>query len=206
MTNIGLALKRISDKSVPAHSVVNFNILPETYHPKRRPLSEIVFIPAVIAGIALVALGALAYISASSYTTELRNNLADITQTLKPSTAPAEEISTITQQISTLEDTAYAFTTTLNNMRSGRDEKYQDLAEVNSCLPLPLHNNLLSITHEGGSLTVSGSFTNKDTVLNYAEDLRASGRFALVVISDIHQGEPPQMAFTLTLTKATGSK
>ncbi|MEA3254170.1 MAG: pilus assembly protein PilM, partial [Chloroflexota bacterium] len=59
MINIGLAFKEVlgSRKEASAYLQVNFNALPQTYIPKRHPISDLLFIPITIAGIALVAFG-----------------------------------------------------------------------------------------------------------------------------------------------------
>jgi len=57
--------------------------------------------------------------------------------------------------------------------------------------------DLQSVNHVGDSLTVTGKGDNRDTVFRYARSLRASGRFALVVITQMTEGGD----FTLVLTK-----
>jgi len=208
MTNIGLVLKEIGDKGTTAYSLVNLNIFPEVYRPKPRPISEILFVPVIIAGIALIALGAFAFLNASEYTNELHAQWASISQTVTTmraqsvaqTKAQTEEISTLTEQVSTLEETADALDITINDFHVNRDTINRDLGAVNGSLPGAKEDKLLSITHSSSTLIVKGLFSDKGAVFGYAEDLRASGRFALVVITDIHQ-EEHQMGFTLTLTK-----
>lgn len=57
-TNTGLVFKETAEKAATAFSLVNLNIFPEIYRPKPRPVHEVLFIPVLIGGIALVALGA----------------------------------------------------------------------------------------------------------------------------------------------------
>jgi hypothetical protein len=57
--------------------------------------------------------------------------------------------------------------------------------------------NLGTVTHSGDTVNVTGSATGEDAVFRYAKDLRASGRFTLVVITRI-DGDGN---FTLRLTK-----
>jgi len=205
MTNIGLALKEVlvSKKEAAAYLLVNFNALPEVYRPKPRPISEILFIPVIIAGIALIALGGVANITTSAHTADLRANLANISQMVTSRraqfVAQSEEITALSEQVSSLEKTVAAFTITLDDFRTGRDEVNDDLSQINSCLPGAV--DLLSVTDDTKTLTVKGSADNEDAVFRYGEDLRATGRFVLVVITDIHMGEQ-RLGFTLTLTKA----
>ena len=204
MTNMGLALKEvpISGKGAITYSLVNFNALPEVYRPKPRPISEILFIPVIIAGIALVTLGAFVYMTTSAHTADLRANLANISQMVTARraqfVAQSEEITALNEQVSSLEKTAAAFTITLDDFRTGRDEVNDDLSQINSCLPGAV--DLLSVTDDTKTLTVKGLADDEDAVFRYAEDLRASGRFVLVVITDMHT-EEQRLGFTLMLTK-----
>jgi type IV pilus assembly protein PilM len=205
VTNIGLVLKEVSGKGDITYSRINFNALPEAYRPKPRPISEILFLPVLIAGIALIAWGAYANINAAAYTSVLRAEWAGISQLAvskqaqeqAQARAQAEEISALTEQVSLREETADAFTTTLRQFAARRDEVNGDLSQINM---LPGAVNLDNVSGSIGTITVNGWGDNEEAIFSYAEDLRASGRFALVVITDMHQGED-KMGFTLTLTK-----
>lgn len=200
ITNIGLALKEVlaSEKGALAYSLVNFNALPEAYLSKPRPISEILFVPVIIAGIALLTLGAYANITASALTTDLRANLAAINQIAISAQAQTKDIIALTEEASSLEATAAAFATMLEDFSAGRNEINGDLAMINKAFGQKALK--LDIDHRGDTITVKGLLDNKDAVFTCAEDLRATGRFALVVITDMHQ-EGQQIRFSLTLTK-----
>jgi Tfp pilus assembly protein PilN len=199
-TNIGLALKEVlaSEKGAIAYSLVNLNALPELYIPKPRPISEVLFIPTIIAGIALVALAAFFNITALAHTTALRSELAAINQMTVSRQVRVQDIMALTEEVSSLEETADVFTTTVRDLTAGRDEVNGDLSQINSCLPGAV--DLQDVSHSGDTLTVRGLADDEDTIFQYARDLRASGRFVLVVITDMHE-EERQTGFTLTLTK-----
>jgi len=206
MTNIGLALKKVlAKKEATAYSLVSFNALPEVYIPKPRPISEILFVPTIIAGIALVALAAYVNITISAYTSELRAEWANTNQMaiFKGAQARAQvstqvkEITTLKEQVSSLEETANAFVTTLGGFAAGRDEANGDLGQINK---LPATIDLLSVSDNTETITVEGFGDDEKAIFSYAKDLRTSGRFALVVIAGMHQ-EEQQIGFTLTLTK-----
>ena len=198
-TNIGLALKEVlaSEKGALAYSLVNFNALPEAYLPKPRSISEILFVPVIIAGIALLTLGAYANITASALTSALRSELAAINQLTISAQAQTEDIVALAEEASSLEATAATFATTLDNFSAGRDEVNGDLGQINEAFGQKTLK--LDVDHRGDTITVKG-LLDKDAVFTYAENLRATGRFALVVITDMHQ-EEQQIGFTLTLTK-----
>jgi len=199
ITNIGLALKEVlaSEKGATTYSLVNLNALPEVYRPKPRPLSELLFIPTIVVSIALVALGVFFNYTASTHTSDLRAELANINQIVASRQAQAKDIIALNTQVSSLEATANAFTTTLHDFAAGRGEINGDLGEISK---LPGGVDLHGVTAGGNSLTVSGSADDKSTIFNYAQGLRASGRFALVVITNM-QPKEQQIGFTLTLIK-----
>ena len=196
-TNVGLALKEVlpSEKGAIPYSLVNFNALPEAYRPKPRKLSEILFIPTIVGGLALVALGAFLNITTSMDNDDLRAQLAAINQMAISRHVTAEEIMALNQQVASVEATVSSFDTTLRQFSVERDEINGDLGQVNSSLPGTV--DLYRVEHKGDSLTVTGKGDNKDTVFSYAKSLRASGRFDLVVITEIDRAG----GFTLVLTK-----
>jgi hypothetical protein len=135
-TNIGLALKNVlsSERGAVSYSLVNFNALPEIYIPKSRPLSEILFVPTIVVGIALVALGVYFNINASAHTAALRAEMAAINQMAISQQARDKEISSLGKQVSSVEATAKAFTTTLGEFSAGRDKFNDDLSQINESL------------------------------------------------------------------------
>ena len=200
-TNIGLALKEVlaSEKGAIAYSLVNFNALPEMYIPRPRPVSEILFAPVITIGIALLALGAFANITTLNRVTDSRHNLATVQQMALSSHAQIEHITALIEEASSTKATADAFTATLNDIHVSRDEINGDLAQVNSCLSGAIKPPL-SVSADGEVLTVDGLADDADAVLHYARELRATGRFASVLIASMSQQEQ-QIKFTLELSK-----
>jgi type IV pilus assembly protein PilM len=201
MTNIGLALKELTPGKA-AISIIDFNILPRAYQPKARPVSEILFIPVIIAGIALVVFGVFFNSTASRHTDALRSELANINQMVISQQVQVKETLALNEEASSLEETVAAFTTTLDDFKTGRGEVNGDLAEINSCLLGGIKDSPLSISDDGDNIKVTGLASNENAVFSYAKDLRDSKRFVLVVISKMDKlKDKPGMGFTLTLTK-----
>jgi len=198
MTNIGLALKEIGDKGATAYSLVNLNVFPDVYRPKPRHLSEILFVPFVVAGIALVVLGFYAYSYTSNRTTELRIELANISEIVITKRTQIDDLTALAEQVSAAQETANAFAATLDSFRSGRDEIFRDLGEINK-LPGAIH--LRHVIDDTSTLTVNGLGDDEDAIFSYARNLRASGRFTMVVITDMRQKDY-QTEFTIILTKS----
>jgi type IV pilus assembly protein PilM len=203
VTNIGLALKEVlaSEKGAITYSLVNFNALPEVYIPKARSLSEVLFIPTIVVGIILVAFAAFFNITASAYTTALRNELASINQRIVSQQVRAQDIISLSQEVSSLGETADVFTNMLHGLTTGRDEVNGDLAKINEGLKIG-GINLESVTNDTKTITVEGLADREDAIFSYAKDLRASGRFVGVVITRIEETEEGRgLSFTLTLVK-----
>jgi type IV pilus assembly protein PilM len=203
VTNIGLALKEVlaSEKGAIAYSLVNFNALPEVYIPKARPLSEVLFIPTIVAGIILVAFAGFFNITASAYTAALRNELASINQRILSQQVRAQDIIGLSQGVSSLEETADVFTNMLHGLTTGREEVNGDLAKINESLKIG-GINLESVNHDTRNITIEGLADREDAIFTYAKDLRASGRFVQVVITRMEETqEGERLSFTLTLVK-----
>lgn len=197
-TNAGLALKEVlaSEKEAIAYSLVNFNALPEVYRPKPRKLSEILFTQTIAGGCVLLAMGVFFIITTMMHNDDLQAQLAAIDQMAISNHVTAQEIAALNQQVISLEASADSFDTTLREFRAGRDEINADLREVSNSLPARVE--LHSVSHKGGSLTVTGKGDNTDPVFTYGKNLRSSGRFALVVITAISEDG----SFTLELSKS----
>lgn len=102
LTNIGLALKAVlaAEKEAIPYSLVDFNVLPEAYLPRRRPLSEIIYIAVIIIGIALIAWLAVSNITISGHIGDLRSELTGINLNIATIN---QEISGLNREISELE-------------------------------------------------------------------------------------------------------
>jgi len=202
ITNIGLVLKKVlgSEKGAVAYSLVNFNALPEIYIPKPRPLSQFLLIPTIIVGIAAVVFAFNVNIRAQTHTAALNAELAAINQVVISRRAQANEIAALSKELSSLEATANAFTTTLGSFTAGRDTINSDLSQINKSLSVG-GVILENVTHNGNAVTVKGLAAGEDAVFSYARDLRASGRFALVVITEMARQEGGKISFTLAATK-----
>ena len=66
--------------------------------------------------------------------------------------------------------------------------------------PLPGSMYLTSIAVSTGKIVLAGSAPSEEILLNYARDLRAGGRFKLVMISSITNSSFIEVDFTMTLT------
>jgi len=206
IANIGLALKEAPARATLTHLVVNFNALPEVYRPAPPPpMSQILYWPVLIIGVALVIFGAYLNMNSPAYTSALRAEWESLNQLaisrLGQTQAYAEEIDALTPQVTsleaTVEETINAFTATRDGFAATRDEVNDDLAQIHK---LPAGLDLGAVTHDIKGVTLAGWGNDEATVFSYARQLRATGRFRLVVITSIHW-EEVQTAFTIFLAK-----
>ena len=215
VTNMGLALKEVlaSERGAIAYSRVDFNALPEVYRPKARKLADILLVPTIVAGLGLVAIAAFFTVSVSVHNRELRTELEAVNQKMIAEKVTVQDISALNANVSSVEKTRDAFAADLDAFLAKRDKVNGDLWEANQCLPgravlKRMELNAGDTTGPAGelltkySLTLTGSTTNEEFIMRYGADLRASGRFDLVVITSV-TGKPGNYDYVIEVTKVT---
>ncbi len=213
VTNMGLALKEVlaSEKGAIAYSQINFNALPEVYRPKARKLADILLVPTIVAGLALVAIAAFFTVSVSVQNRGLRGELDALNQKMIAEHVTAEDIVALSGEVTLVEATKDAFAADLDAFLASRDKVNGDLWEANQCLPgaAVLDKMTLTTKEIAGAagealteytLTLEAYTTDEESIMRYGDDLRASGRFDLVVITQV-DGEPRDYKYEITVTK-----
>ncbi|MBE9506374.1 MAG: pilus assembly protein PilM [Chloroflexi bacterium] len=204
-TAIGLVMKEIHAKGKAAYSVIDFNSLPDVYRPKPRPISQLLYPPFLLVGMAAVAFGAYTLMGTRQHTQALRDELAvtsDLAvslsgETAAQATALTQNVETLTAEVVASESRADALDTRLQEFATTKDEINGDLGELNKT---PAGVDLAAIDHNGSVVQVTGSGANEDAVFTYARQLRSSGRFSFVMLTNIHL-QDVAMAFSFTLYK-----
>ena len=193
-TNIGLALKLM--RADISQTRVNINVTPEAYLPKPRPLIQMVswvFIPVAIAVIFLLAISTLQ----TFRETQLLQAKVDTAQTqvqIRQGTEAAlKQLQTKVDEAKKARD---AFKPPLDSAKAQRTKVNGDLSKATSLLPGIIE--LTSISYSQ-SLTISGTATDETIIVNYVRNLRNSGQFSEVLISDMHEIEYNEWQFSLTL-------
>jgi type IV pilus assembly protein PilM len=215
LTNIGLALKEVlaSERGAIAYSLIDFNAVPEVYLPKRRKLADIMFVPTIVGGVALVAI--FGFFSAAVYihNNGLQDEMAAINQKMTAQQVRAEDVIALNQQVASVEAVRDALVADLDAFEDDRDKINGDLAEANSCLPGGMDLGKMSVTKKAGesmgyTLVVEAYADSEKEILRYGEDLRASRvdgqpRFDLVVITLVDSGGGGDHNYkaVITLTK-----
>jgi type IV pilus assembly protein PilM len=194
MVNMGLALKEFAAERAGANfSIVNLNILPEVYHPKRIPLSYVLVPVMAVIGIAVVAYMASFVVRGRADTARLRDELAkseppiaqqttrvaelkaEVTR-VTPLTAPVEA------QIAQVNATTAVHRSTMAGLQSNRTRVDGDLKN-RAVGVLPTNKSNLSITsvgHDGASITITGDAAREDYIFQYSRKIRETGIGVLV--------------------------
>ena len=203
MVNIGLALKELSPKKRASLSVVNLNVLPETYRPVVFSLSR-VLIPLIITlgigslfPLAMLAQGAVGDTASLQAQVDFANQLLEVRQ--EKQQIQGEEITELQKQIDELEVANDSFTSVLNNFGRQQVIVNGDLESAISISTLPSTVDLSIISHASTELVISGMSPSETEVLEYASALRDTGRFPQVIITSIGKTESG-VNFTLTLS------
>ena len=200
---IGLVLKQTAGKALGGYSRVNFNALPEAYIPKPRPVSELLFFPALLVGVLAVAAVGYMVFNANGLTEALRerataNDRMVITLSADVSAkrrALEAERATLQAEATTNEARAEVLDSRLRGYASGNQDINGDLGEVNKT---PGGVNLNSINHSGSVVAISGWGASEQAVFAYARQLRTSGRWNLVVITSMSVDDV-ETGFTIAL-------
>lgn len=202
---IGLVLKQTGGKAAEGYSRINLNALPEAYIPKPRPLSELLFLPALLVGV--LAVGAVGYMvfNADALTGALRERAAANEQLMaalsKDVVRQRQELeaqrTALQAEVNIKEARAEALDTQLRSYASQNQEMNSDLGEVNKT---PAGVNLETITYGGAVINVTGSGATESAVFAYARQLRSSGKWTLVVIDSL-SAEGVRTSFSMVLYK-----
>ena len=215
VTNMGLALKEVlaSERGAIAYSKIDFNALPEVYRPKARKLADILLVPTIVAGLGLVAIAAFFTVSVSVHNRDLRSELDLQNQKAIAEHVTAQDINTLNANVASVEASRDAIAADLDAFLANRDKVNGDLWEANQCLPggADLTGMLINIKDATGpagemlteyTLTLDAYTTDEEFIMRYGADLRASGRFDLVVITSVG-GEPGNYKYVIEVTKVT---
>lgn len=190
MVNIGLSLKNQSLEKEGSFSLINFNALPEAKPKKKKEVSPYrILTPIGIAiGIGLVFYLGIQVRDIWAENDALRSKV-EINQSLIPPqrdavTALSEDVAAIEPQIDPLQATADIFATTFTSLGDKRAQVDMDLSITAKLAPEEVLD-LTSISHNGPWVTVTGTAPDQDDILQYARDLRSSGRYSRVIILSI---------------------
>lgn len=186
MVNLGLATKELSLEKEPAnYPLVNLNALPESALPKPVDLYRIVTPVVAVAGIAGIF---FLWNNWQNNIDSVKSLESQLTSTQNLITTAANSIATLTEQnrlaqaqIQPVIDAANTFTVKLTNLQTARNLTNSDVHQISALKPETVA--VTSISYGLNGATVNGSAAKQDDVLGYAQALRDTGGFTVVVSS-----------------------
>ena len=205
MVNIGLVLKQLNlEKEGVNFSIVNFNALPQAEKPRKKVSRVSVLLPIII----VLGIGAVFYMynmlrGVGNENDLVRSQLEVIQSQIplqqKDIGALKDELEEIEPQIEPIESEADVFNTRFSTITEGRNQVDEDTSQIVRLTPDEISliygsdeivgysspTSEASIDHAVEVVAVTGESQELDAIFQYAKDLRASGRFSVVVISSI---------------------
>ncbi len=200
VTCIGLAIKRIleMEPGTLTNSVVNFDALPEIYRIKKRSLADIMWVPTVLAGVAIIGLGVWGITHLKSDNADLHWQRDGINQTIAEQGLTSGDVATRQTQVDNTRNTAAALQNLLDSVAATRDAAVGNLSLITACAG-ESGVTLEDVSYEAAEITIMGRAATPDQVLQYGRLLRDRGGYASVMITAIYSGDS-EIGFDMELT------
>jgi type IV pilus assembly protein PilM len=201
-TCIGLALKEVllTEPGAVAYSVVNFNALPDIYQTKKKPLSEVLWVPTVLVGVVIIGMGIWGIVYLKAENASLEEQQQNINEAITQQAVRQADLTALEGQVTTAEAPAAGLKSLLSSLDASRDLLKEDLDIVYD-YAAEQNVNLDTVSAGAKGLSVSGSAATEDQILKYyGRLLYDSGRFQTVMITSITTGEEADYQFTMELS------
>lgn len=190
--NLGLAIKRLALKNKSTSLITNMDTLPPAYQPRTFSFSRVFALTGTALAISLI-IAQIALIQINASGIDSINNQLETTDKL----VEQRQLQQLEakQAISRAEISQSSFTTALQTLYDQRDEFNDCLNITTSLLP---ENVMLSSISQDESIVITVQATSETQVLQYARNLRASGAFSGVSITNMRRLDE-EMSFVLRL-------
>ena len=186
-TCIGLALKDVllTEPGAVAYSVVNFNTLPEIYQTRKRPLTEVLWVPTVLVGVVLIGMGTWGIFFLKGENSNLEDRRDNINATIVQQRVGKADIDALTKQVGVVEGSAAGQKSLLDSLDASRDALKAKLDVVYDYAS-DSGVSLNSVATGSKGISIVGSAATEDEVLKYyGRLLYDSGKFSTVMITSI---------------------
>lgn len=193
--NIGLALRQTRADASPAR--VSLNVTPEVYMPKPFPLIQLVswaFI--LVAAIILIMFGALT-LQKYRDNISLQTQISRIQTQIQARQGTQTAIKQLQTQIDQAKKDAAVFKQPVDAASTQRAKVNGNISTVTSLLPGIIEAR--SIGYNNEAIAITGIAPADITIVDYVRELRNSGQFSEVLISDMREVEYNEWQFTLQL-------
>ena len=192
--NIGSVLKQV--KVNTSQSRVNINVMPEAYLPKPLPIGQVISWALIIAAIGVLVPLAISTQQAVQETSALQAKVDTAQIQVQVRQGTQEALEKLQLKVNEAKAARDAFQQPLDSFAVQRAKVNGDLSKVTSLLPGTVE--LKSITC-GESLNISGTAPDEATILGYQRNLRDTGRFSEVLLSNMQEVKYNKWEFTLIL-------
>ncbi len=193
--NLGLALKTIKESKVPVR--VNIDARPQVLLPKPRSRTATlswVFAGAAVVLLVILALGARGKIVE---TAALESKVAVVETQLRGRQPANNMLKLFQSEVDAIAAAKKTYDNSLIVFKSQHIEVNGDLGKITSLTTGNM--NVASISYGEANIFVHGNALDKATILDYSRELRNTGRFDNVLITDMHEIEYNRWAFILKL-------
>jgi hypothetical protein len=198
IANTGLAMRTINKLTR-----VDINVIPQAAAAGKQAggRTDSNMVPLVALAVGVVAVLGMWYLNSAAQgeTLKLQLQMNEKTKILSDTQKLyREKTDKDTKELASYQLIVDTYSAPIKYVTESRGSVNRDIGEV--IAPLPGNMYLKSITVTGGDIVLTGSAPSEEILLNYARDLRAGGRFKLVMISSITNSSFIEVAFTMTLT------
>jgi type IV pilus assembly protein PilM len=186
-TCIGLALKDVlvTEPGAVAYSVVNFNALPEIYQVRKRPLSEVLWVPTVLVGVVLIGMGTWGIISLKGENSDLEDRRDNTNTAIVEQQLGTAELEALNTEVGAAEAPAANLNSLLVSLDTSRDTVKADLDVVHEYAS-DCDVFLDKVDASSKEISIGGSAATEEEILKYyGRLLYDSGRFSTVIITNI---------------------
>ncbi|MBN1692046.1 MAG: pilus assembly protein PilM [Dehalococcoidales bacterium] len=185
LANVGLTLKEIPREAGPL--LPNLNVLPSPYQPKQVSMRQVMAVPAVAIAIALIVMMIMTVQETAANIDFLNTQIITNNFTLEKSQAQKRvlmnNVSDLQSKIA-MADTLYSvYANAFIDMNKTGDLMNTDLNTMVDNVVDEL--NLATLVHAGGQISIDGSASSEQLVLEYVRDLLATNRFDEITIVNI---------------------
>jgi Tfp pilus assembly protein PilN len=207
--NIGLALRQTRTATSPAQ--VNLNVTPQAFVPKPFPLIQLISWAVIVVGTVIILLFGVLTFQKYTQTSALERQVDTIRTQVQARQGSEAAITQLQSKIDAAKKAGATFTQPLNTYKEQRAKVNDGLSKITSLLPGII--GVSSITYSGPapassgatgstivpSHMVSGISPDDTTIVDYVRDLRNSGQFKEVLVTNMNENEYNEWQFTLTL-------
>jgi len=192
--NLGLALKQLAARSQTASLVADLEVLPPAYLPKSFSLTRVFALTATAVAVAVVISQITLIQSNAAGIESLNDQLGTINKIVEQN---QQRMIDERQAISQAQTSQDIFTTALQTLNTQRNDFNVCLEVATSYLTEGLA--LSSIYHDSSKLIIEIQSSSESYVIQYARNLRDSGIFSEVSITNMKRQSDGKMEFRLAL-------